>query len=285
MAPTALAALHHAAKSAVLAALSLSLTQLARTGTLNRYIAPKLELGVKLSALALFALAVFRLWIALRAWQGDDAEADCGCGAHGPAAAGPRQLAVYAMFLLPIVFGLLPAVPLGSADAARAGIHLPGAAAEHPQRSDTAADAEAFPFDEFTRPYAELARRLHALPLIDVPEPLYIETLSSIDLYRKAFAGHRIRLTGFVHRDSGATDGVYLLSRFAVSCCPADARAYGLPVLDAQAKQRRTDEWLTVEGVLEEGVYDGQPALVLRAEQTRSAPPPASPYVYLDPDF
>ncbi|QJC53325.1 DUF1980 domain-containing protein [Paenibacillus albicereus] len=131
MTPSALAAIHHAAKSAVLAVLSLSLTQLARTGSLGRYIEPQLELGVKLSALALFALAVFRLWIAVRAWQGDDAEADCGCGAHGPAA-GPRPLAACLVFLLPVALGLLPPAPLGSADAARAGIHLHGAGAERP---------------------------------------------------------------------------------------------------------------------------------------------------------
>jgi uncharacterized repeat protein (TIGR03943 family) len=73
-------------------------------------------------------------------------------------------------------------------------------------------------------------------------------------------AGVRIRLVGFVTPQHGGRDG-YLLTRFAISCCAADATALRVAIRGDRVV-RAPDSWLEVEGRWQQrtGDHADQPA-------------------------
>jgi uncharacterized repeat protein (TIGR03943 family) len=94
-------------------------------------------------------------------------------------------------------------------------------------------------------------------------------------------AGVRIRLVGFVTPQRRGRDG-YLLTRFAISCCAADATALKVTI-HGDPVPRAPDTWLEVEGRWQQRTGDDpdQPAsntAVLVAESVRMIKQPSEPY-------
>ncbi len=96
------------------------------------------------------------------------------------------------------------------------------------------------------------------------------------------FAGQEARLVGFVYKDARYENSDrFLLSRFTVSCCVADASAVGITVRWPEAAALPKDEWVDVSGRFEIGDVDGKPAPVLVADKLEVTEPPSQPYLYL----
>jgi uncharacterized repeat protein (TIGR03943 family) len=94
-------------------------------------------------------------------------------------------------------------------------------------------------------------------------------------------AGVRIRLLGFVTPQPGGRDG-YLLTRFVISCCAADATALRVAIR-GDPVVRAPDTWLEVEGRRQQhsSADPNQPAsdtAVLLADSVRVTRQPAEPY-------
>jgi uncharacterized repeat protein (TIGR03943 family) len=93
-------------------------------------------------------------------------------------------------------------------------------------------------------------------------------------------AGVRIRLVGFVTPQRPGRDG-YLLTRFAISCCAADATALKVTIL-GDPVPRASDTWLEVEGRWQRtGDDPDQPSSgtpLLLAEAIRVIEQPSPPY-------
>jgi uncharacterized repeat protein (TIGR03943 family) len=98
----------------------------------------------------------------------------------------------------------------------------------------------------------------------------------------RSLEGERIRLTGFVTPIDGGQGG-YLLTRFTLNCCAADATAITVEVRGDQV--RPADTWLEVEGTweprpgLEPGDYSVDPPLFVAAS-ARLIEAPSQPYEY-----
>jgi uncharacterized repeat protein (TIGR03943 family) len=91
---------------------------------------------------------------------------------------------------------------------------------------------------------------------------LSVESFAQRSLYDEAgtLDGRRLRLIGFVVADPSVPDG-YLLSRFVISCCAADARSFGIPVHGAPAPLLPDNTWVAVEGQWIEPAPDGPDAV------------------------
>jgi uncharacterized repeat protein (TIGR03943 family) len=94
-------------------------------------------------------------------------------------------------------------------------------------------------------------------------------------------AGVRIRLVGFVTPQEPGRDG-YLLTRFAINCCAADATALKVAI-HGDPVPRAPDTWLEVEGRWQQrtGGDPNQPASevpLLLAETIRVIEQPSPPY-------
>lgn len=96
----------------------------------------------------------------------------------------------------------------------------------------------------------------------------------------EAFAGQEADVLGFVYRDDRFAEDQFMVARFAVFCCVADASPVGLIVRWPEAADLALDGWVQVRGRLGAGEFEGQILPVLVAEEVLPAAQPAQPYVY-----
>jgi uncharacterized repeat protein (TIGR03943 family) len=91
------------------------------------------------------------------------------------------------------------------------------------------------------------------------------------------FARVRVRLVGFVVPDPQPQG--FLLTRFAISCCAADAIPMQVAVLAAQGGIPPPDTWVEVEGTWQPPVSgDTRLPPILRPTSVLRIDPPADPY-------
>jgi uncharacterized repeat protein (TIGR03943 family) len=95
-----------------------------------------------------------------------------------------------------------------------------------------------------------------------------------------AFAGQQADVLGFVYRDDRFADDQFMVARFAVFCCVADASPVGLIVHWPSAADLELDGWVQVKGHFGAGEFEGQALPILIAEEVLPAVQPAQPYVY-----
>ncbi|MFS0727153.1 TIGR03943 family putative permease subunit [Paenibacillus sp. 1P07SE] len=299
---------HQLLRAVILAGFAFLIVQLDRNGNLTLYIAPRMTMYVKLSALALYAAAVYQLFAALQSWMGRSAAPDCDCD-HTPSPSRLKNMIVYGLFLFPLLLGfLLPDTLMGSMLAAKKGMSLSGSesinrqaivpeppAAGPKTQPDPAAQADPaapvdpldalFPADIYTESYAKNAKKLYQQELIEVEEKQFIETLTTLDLYREHYIGKTVRISGFVYRESAMPPDQFVVSRFAMNCCSADSMPYGLMIRYANSGTFEDDSWLQVTGTLELTTYNGNEVMILQATASKPIPPSDTPYVYPDYDF
>ncbi|CAH1211481.1 Putative two-component membrane permease complex subunit SMU_746c [Paenibacillus plantiphilus] len=303
---------HHLIRAVILTGFAMYIVFLVRSDNLTLYIAPRMTIYVKLSAIGLYATAIYQLYAALQAWAGRKTAA-CECN-HEPPSSITKNILIYGMFVLPLVLGFtLPDAALGSSAAAKKGVNFAGAevlnsgssrAATLPPAGSGVQDEPVktaaplpggvktdeeldvmFPADEYTEAHASYGKKLYAQEVISVPEKQFIETLTTLDLFRQNYIGKTVEISGFVHRQEGMTKNQFALSRFAMNCCSADALPYGLMISYPRAATYNNDVWLKVRGELTEELFDGNKIIVLKAKQLQAIAAPESPYIYPDYDF
>lgn len=101
---------------------------------------------------------------------------------------------------------------------------------------------------------------------------------SSDDL--SGFNGQQVDVVGFVYRAETFPPTTFMVARFVISCCAADASAIGLPVVWSGAPDLPADAWVRVRGVFELGEFGGNLAPILHAETVEVIPAPEHPYLY-----
>jgi uncharacterized repeat protein (TIGR03943 family) len=184
---------------------------------------------------------------------------------HGHQLHGPRV--AWLLALPPLALVLIAPPALGAFAASRQPIQPPPTI--HARSTEPAASTSD-PFPPLIPPSDGTA----------VPMPL-AEYLTRDYEAPHTLAGVRIRLLGFVTPQRRGRGG-YLLTRFAISCCAADATALRVAIR-GDLVARPSDTWLEVEGRWQQRTDDSpdQPAAdtaVLMAESVRVIKQPSEPY-------
>ncbi len=290
---------HPLLRALILTGFAMLIVHLVRAGNIGLYIAPRMEIYVKLSAIGLYAAAVYQYYAAFRAWLGREAAPDCDCG-HEPSPGILKHVLIYGLFALPLALGfLLPDTTMGSSLAAKKGVTFSsseqlGASAAQPdegqldeaQSAPNLSDLDAlFPADEYTVSYAAHAKELYRKQAVNVPEAYYIETLTTLDLYRDRLEGIQVTISGFVYREEAMAGSRFAVSRFAMNCCSADAMPYGMLVDFPNASHYADDEWVRVTGTMKLGRYNDNEVMTLQARAIERIEEPDTPYVYPNYDF
>ncbi|MGG4144603.1 TIGR03943 family protein [Paenibacillus algorifonticola] len=298
---------HHLLRAFILTAFALLIVYLSRSNQLSLYIAPRMELYVKLSALGLYAAAIHQLFLALKTRrQQHQHTAECGCE-HAPSPSVFKNTVIYSLFIFPLALGFLsPAGVLGSTAASKKGVSFAASTTVQPLGTEPSQLAvslpepsaslapkpltleERFPYDEYTKAHAEYGMKLYQKQKITVPDTTYIETLTTLDLYRDNFIGKTIDISGFIYKEDDMGEQRFAVSRFAMTCCSADAVPYGLMVQVSHAddyKDYAADDWVSVSGKLMTSMYNGNEILTLKLNTIKRIAAPESPYVYANFDF
>lgn len=95
-----------------------------------------------------------------------------------------------------------------------------------------------------------------------------------------ALNGEEADVVGFVYRDIRFGENQFMVARFTISCCVADATAIGVVVASGEASGLEQDSWVRVQGTFHEGALDGEPMAVLVAEDITPVQPPEQPYLF-----
>ncbi|HEX2296894.1 MAG TPA: TIGR03943 family protein [Actinomycetota bacterium] len=88
-------------------------------------------------------------------------------------------------------------------------------------------------------------------------------------------AGQEVSFVGFVARDSGMPADEFMLSRFLVSCCVADALSIQVRVVGAPPGELAEDDWVRVTGAF----YPLGREVIVDASEVEPVPRPKRPYL------
>ncbi|WP_186438414.1 TIGR03943 family putative permease subunit [Cohnella terricola] len=318
-------AVHYLVRAILLAGFAFLIVHLVRSGKLNLYIAERMQFIVKLSALGLYAVAAQQFYSAIRSFfDKEQSGPDCDCDHEMPETWG-KSLLLYGWFALPLIIGYaVPDGLLGSSMAAAKGVQFapqtvvvpktspaPNTPApvvpaplsptnaenekptDKPDTKENKQPADStpeqldvlFPYDNFTESYAAYGKKLVQQDVITVTPQRFIETLTTIDLYREAFIGKTIEISGFVYREKSMGQQQFGVSRFAISCCSADASPYGVMAKFGHAETLETDAWVAVTGELGTTRYNDIDIIQINVRKIAKIDPPEDPYVSPDLDF
>lgn len=73
------------------------------------------------------------------------------------------------------------------------------------------------------------------------------------------YEGYQISITGFVYKDSEYfSANEFVPARLGMTCCAADLTPIGLICKYDKTSELKADSWVTVEGIIQKGQYEGQ---------------------------
>lgn len=96
-----------------------------------------------------------------------------------------------------------------------------------------------------------------------------------------AYTGQQVNVQGFVIHLPDLPEEYFLISRFVITCCAADAYPVGLPVKLSQSRSAYApDTWLQIQGEMSTETLGDQRQLTIVANSIKEIPEPPNPYEY-----
>jgi putative membrane protein len=244
-------------KAGLMLGLGLYFVWIIVSGNLTNYINYRFAWLVYIAATVLLLLGVASVVGLLRRPAHHDHDESCGCGhdhAHdGHGHSHGVSWGTLGIIALPLLLGtLVPSRPLG-AEAIDGNLSM------------TAASAATV--TEF------------------MPDPLKRNVLDWLRAFNSAedyneLNGLPADVVGFVYREPTFAADTFMLARFTVSCCVADASAIGIPVLWPEGADVQQNTWLRVQGDFQVGDFRGEAVPVLHAKTVETMEQPEHPYLY-----
>ena len=94
------------------------------------------------------------------------------------------------------------------------------------------------------------------------------------------FNGAPVDVIGFVYREPLHPADGFMLARFTMSCCVADAFPIGMPVIAEAAADFEAGDWLRVQGQLKASTFGAEILPIVFAQAIEPVDEPRQPYLY-----
>jgi uncharacterized repeat protein (TIGR03943 family) len=94
------------------------------------------------------------------------------------------------------------------------------------------------------------------------------------------YLGQTAKVTGFVYHDPRLPANQFIVSRFVITCCAADASAIGMIVTWDQSDALKESAWIEVKGPVQSAELGGQPIPLIQAVLVQPVQQPQEPYLY-----
>ncbi|HMR01627.1 MAG TPA: TIGR03943 family protein, partial [Candidatus Gracilibacteria bacterium] len=96
------------------------------------------------------------------------------------------------------------------------------------------------------------------------------------------YEGEKAKVSGFVLKDDNLPQNYFIIARFILSCCAADARPIGIPVHFDPARQTfENDQWIELQGEFFTTELDGETVPAIELNRFENIPVPENPYANL----
>jgi putative membrane protein len=96
----------------------------------------------------------------------------------------------------------------------------------------------------------------------------------------ETYLGQNANVIGFVYHDPRLKAGQFLISRFAVVCCTADAFAIGMVVDWPKSASLPDDQWIKVKGPVQSTQLADQKIPLIQATSVEPVQVPDQPYLF-----
>ena len=94
------------------------------------------------------------------------------------------------------------------------------------------------------------------------------------------FLGQKAHVTGFVYHDAHLPPGHFMVGRFVITCCVADAFAIGMAVQADPANQWADNTWVDVLGSVQSIEFNNQKIPLIIVSSIQKAQEPSQPYLF-----
>jgi putative membrane protein len=92
--------------------------------------------------------------------------------------------------------------------------------------------------------------------------------------------GNPVDVIGFVYHDPRLQANQFLIGRYTIACCIADATAIGIWVNWDAAASLTNNQWVRIQGKMTSGQLDGQAVPVILADAVDPISEPDQPYLF-----
>lgn len=93
------------------------------------------------------------------------------------------------------------------------------------------------------------------------------------------YVGKKVDLIGFIFAPENLPEDVFILGRFVIRCCAADATPVGLKVETNWREEFKRDEWVRVKGAFDVREIDGNLELIIKVDSMERTEVPERPYI------
>lgn len=107
----------------------------------------------------------------------------------------------------------------------------------------------------------------------------WLRVFNSTDDY-SALEGQPADVIGFVYTEPSFAENQFMIARFTISCCVADASAIGLPAFWADGATPEQGQWVHVRGTMKVGEFRDDSLPILQIESLEPVEQPEHPYLY-----
>jgi uncharacterized repeat protein (TIGR03943 family) len=113
-----------------------------------------------------------------------------------------------------------------------------------------------------------------------IPKKDGVLTLAEIFQDFGAHRGKRVTTEGMVAKENGTPAGSFILFRFLIVCCVADAQPVGVIVSHEDASSLKEEAWVRVEGILDLKMLQGHEMPHIYADRITEIEGLKNPYMY-----
>lgn len=243
------------------------------TGDILHFISPRMIWFTKFFILTAFTLGILSIM-----WRKQDNRYSCSvcaCSHQHP----QTHPWLYSFFLIPIASGFLfPNHVLTNEIAQNRMFSTNGSKSIDDIKSETKAGEEGTAPTLPSGYEKELARQMEQEEMISVVDKYYVPVVHLLMENPESYEGKEIHIKGFVYFDEQLNR--YIIGRYGISCCIADATVYGLPVGFSKKPDIKEGEWVYLTGKLTTIDQDGERLPNISVTNTQKISTPKSPYVY-----
>lgn len=241
--------------------LALMLASLLMTGDIGLFINPRFKWLIGISIAILVTLTLIQIWHAKEREL------------HRVGFMG------YAFMLLPLLaFLLFPPAPLDASMVGKKGVNL----GNPNQKTQQSTEKIEFMTEDPNEPYKLLKKELLSASTIVFTEEKYGAVLNAINLSPAEYQGKKIKVYGFVYRDEMLKKDEFVLGRYALTCCTADAAVYGFSIKEAPVRKFKNDQWYEITGILDTEKFEGYDIPVIKYTSSKKIKAPKEAYIYFN---
>lgn len=262
-------------RSLILLGFSALLFWLMRSNNIIFYINPRYERLTEIAAIIIFIMFLAQAGSSLRRSAFDHSRSNF--------IQDTIKLA-YLPFMITLAMAfLLPDSALDANLAANKGMNLstqPATTVQSGSANTTFNDSAAPLAPQAQNPAQEQIDEIRKAGLIKVTEENFTIVNKETYMFPEQYAGKEITMLGFVFKEPGMPSNQFVLGRYIITCCSADASLGGFLCEYGNTADFKEGSWLIIRGIIKTGKYNDSTVPIITINSFSPAQEPQNPYIY-----